>query len=229
MKVWSKKKPGLIDFALSSLASTAESYVYGVNTRLDDKGGDGRLGVTYGGLIPGGRTRKDGVHVRWKISRPEFSKASNTPDDSLFPGGRLDAPFFLHDVTDLDVRVPFDDPEKTSHPCGATGISAVEVLVPASKVEAYVKLYSNILDSPPGALIDHHGEKSVALDLGLPVTKMGRSAIHISSALNEGQDKWLKERGIGISGLVLRREGRKGRGKERLGSEGSSSTFWLET
>lgn len=222
MKVWGKKKPGLIDFALSSITSTAESYVGSVNTRLKGRGGDGGLGVTYGPPTAGGRTRKDGVQVHWKVSRPEFSNSTDTPDNSFFPGGRLDSPFFCHDVTERNVRVPFDNPEKTSHPCGATGISAIEVLVPESKFDSYVKLYSNVLHSAP---VHEHGVK---LDLGLPVGEKGRSALRIFPAVDREHERWLRERGIGIFGLALHTEGRDGHGKKRLGSEEPASTLSLE-
>ena len=222
MKVWGKKKPGLIDFALSSVESPAESYVGGVNARLKENGGDGGLGVRYGQPTAGGRTRKDGVQVKWKVTRPEFSDSTHTPDDTLFPGGRLDSPFFCHDVTERGVRVPFDDPEKSDHPCGATGILAVEVLVPESTIDSYVKLYSNVLHSVP------IHEQGVKLDLGLPVAQMGRSALRVLPAVNEEHGKWLRERGIGIFGLAIHTEGREGHGKERLGSEGSPYDLSLE-
>lgn len=249
MKAWAKKKPGLIDFALSSLPvtpSAAESYIGALSTRLARHGeasrGDGGLGVTYGSPVPGGRTRKDGVAVKWKVSRPEFSTGPNTPDGSVFfaDGARLDAPFFCHDVTGRDIRVPYDDETKTTHPCGATGIAGVEVLVPQGRVDAYLQLYENILGADhsgmsvmqKGGVPDNEGNFKGAvfsLQVGLPSGQGGqRSAeILLGSTRSERQVTWLRERGVGISGLRLRISGRAGHGEQCLGFEGIPRTMKL--
>jgi Glyoxalase-like domain len=229
MRVWAKKQPGLIDFALSSLpTSTAEAHFDTCVARLQTGEGDGGLGVGYTAPEAGGRTRKDGVQVRWKVSRPEFAQAVNTPDEPLFPNGRIDAPFFCYDVTSRDVRVPFEDKEKTTHPCGATGVAAVEILVPKAQMDAYVKLYSSILGSSPKVVDEDDKENGVIFQVDLPVQRAGLSAIRLRSEQNERDVAWLMERGIGISGLTLALgEGQAGV-KGRLGAEGIPSTISLQ-
>jgi hypothetical protein len=229
MRVWAKKEPGLIAFALSSLPpSTIEGHFDARVARIEAVDGDGGLGVAYTPPKAGGRMRKDGVEVKWKVSNPEFHKSVNTPDETLFSNGRLDAPFFCYDVTSRDVRVPFDDREKTSHPCGAVGVAAVEVLVPKAKMDAYVKLYSSILGSFPEALDEQDREKGFVFQIGLPVEKAGPSAIRVRSEQNEEDVAWLKERGIGICGLVLALGDGQECVKKRLGAEGIALTIWLQ-
>lgn len=230
MKVWGKKEPGLIDFALSSLPpATAESQIMAIDTRLQNDHGDGDLGVTYGSPIPGGRTRKDGVQVKWKVTRPVFSESINTPDETMFPNGRIDAPFFCHDVTSRNVRVPFDDEEKTTHPCGATSVAMVEILVPKYKIDPYVKLYSHILGSSPAVIQNDCDRQELAFEVGLPVAKVDplQSVVCVRPARDGRDIDWLSERGIGISGLQLSVQGRENHGHERLGSEGIASTISL--
>jgi hypothetical protein len=229
MKVWAKKEPGLIDFALTSVPpSTIESHFDACVSRLQTENGDGGLGVTYMPPEAGGRTRKDGVEVKWRVSRPEFRRSVNTPDEALFPNGRIDAPFFCYDVTGRDLRVPFEDKEKTTHPCGAVRIAAVEMLVPKAQIDAYVKLYSSILGSSPEVLNKEGKEDGLVYQIGLPVKNAGASAIRIRSEQSEEDVAWLKKRGIGISGLVLELGVGQEAVKHRLGVEGVASTILLE-
>lgn len=229
MRVWAKKQPGLIDFALSSLlTSTAGAHFDARVARLQTGEGDGGLGVGYTAPEAGGRTRKDGVQVRWKVSRPEFAKVVNTPDEALFPSGRIDAPFFCYDVTSRDIRVPFEDKGKTTHPCGATGVAAVEILVPKAKMDAYVKLYSSILGSSPTVVGEEDRENGSVFQIGLPVQSAGLSAIRLRSEQDKRDVACLKQRGIGISGLTLTvGEGQTGV-KGHLGAEGIASTISLQ-
>jgi hypothetical protein len=229
MRVWAKKRPGLIDFALSSLPMlTAEAHFEARMVRLQTGEGDGGLGVGYAAPEAGGRTRKDGMQVRWKVSRPEFANAVNTPDKALFPSGRIDAPFFCYDVTSRDVRVPFEDKEKTTHPCGAIGVAAVEILVPKAKMNAYGKLYSSILGSSPIVVSEEGGENGLVFQIDLPVQNAGLSAIRLRSEQDERDVACLRQRGIGVSGLILTvGEGQTGV-KGRLGAEGIASTISLQ-
>ena len=64
--------------------------------------------------------------------------------------------------------------------------------------------------------------------LGRPVGEAGASTVRIRSERDEGDVAWLRERGIGISGLVLAVRPGQGWVNERLGAEGSASTILLE-
>lgn len=68
----------------------------------------------------GGRKRADGVDVAWAVT---FPTGENGGQEAR---GRI--PFFCHDVTPREVRVPLSA-EKTAHPCGAVGVQELTVVV----------------------------------------------------------------------------------------------------
>lgn len=209
MRVWGQKQPGLIDFALTSTGSP-EEYVDALNQKLE--GND--LGVSYQQPVPGGRKRADGLDVKWKVSRPKFQTASHTPSNEFFPGGRLDAPFFCHDVTQRHIRVQFDNEKATAHPCGATGICEVHVLVPQGELQDYVSLYGAICN----------GEDDGA-DISIGTTVSGDSASRLVVRTPEDMST-IRERGVGISDIVISTG--QGSGKRRLGDQTIAATVWLK-
>lgn len=215
MRVWGRKHPGLIDFALTSSGSP-EEYINALNLRINDN----ELGVTYQQPVPGGRKRADGMDVKWKVSRPEFHTANHTPSHAFFPGGRLDAPFFCHDVTERNVRVLFDDEKATTHPCGATGISEVRVLVPQDDLSDYAPLYRAICDSKD--FITSEGD-AAEIKISAPASGSITSKITIKASEEMSQ---IRERGIGISDIVVS-TGTAGREPKQLGSHGIASTVWI--
>jgi hypothetical protein len=123
-------------------------------------------------------------------------------------------------VTSRDNRVPSEDKEKTTHPCSATGVAAVEIMVPKARIDAYVKLYTNILGSSPESVHENAEEKVFIFQVDLPVRRAGQSAIKIRLERNERDVEWLKGRGIGISRLVLALGEGQERVKEGLGGGG---------
>ena len=145
---WTKRSPGLIAFAFTSLPpSTAQSLHNDVVSRLRRSQSIKELGISYTPPEAGGRSRPDGVQVKWELSRPVFPMSVNSTD----------FPFFCHDVTPRTIRIPFDD-NKTEYPCGAVGISTVEVLVPPSSADKFAETYGLILDVPP-RIYDERGTK----------------------------------------------------------------------
>ncbi|CAH0025685.1 unnamed protein product [Clonostachys rhizophaga] len=130
MRFWGTKTPGLIDFAITETTQSAEESVGVVNQRLSEgPDNDAGLELKFGKPIIGSRKKADGTEISWKITRPEFSKGDKTPSEELFVNGRIDVPFFCHDVTPRINRVPSVDKDKTTHSCGATGIAACEILL----------------------------------------------------------------------------------------------------
>lgn len=216
MGVWGRKHPGLIDFALTS-PGRPEEYVDALNHRLKDN----NLGVSYHQPVPGGRKRADAIQVSWKVSRPKFHTASHTPSHAFFPGGRLDAPFFCHDVTERSLRVLFDDEKATTHPCGVIGISEVRVLVPEGALKDYAPLYQAICEAEESV----KGGKDIAgIKLSLPVSEAGNSCISIRASEEMGR---IRERGVGISDLVISKGGEGGKEAKQLGRHGIASTIWI--
>lgn len=156
MTDWADKSPGLIDFGLTTLRPfNATANFDQVSKNLGPvRGGDAGLGVKYLPPKAGGRKRTDGQDVKWEVTRPEYRQAEATPSADMYPTKRIDAPFFAHDVTPRVVRVPWDEDELTKHSCGASGIAAVEVLVPSDRLTAYSTLYSSITGSSPQQIND---------------------------------------------------------------------------
>ena len=216
---WAEKSPGLIDFALTSMPpSTAQSLHNDMVSRLGTTQSGDDSDVKYTLPEAGGRSNRDGVQVKWEWSRAVSSGSVK----------RTDCPFFCHDVTPRSVRVPFDDEKKTTHPCGAVGISVVDVIVPKFRFDSLAELYGQILGATP-RIIDMGGEsKRVDFEIGLPVQRFGPAIVSLYSERDELDQEWLRDRGPGIRGLMLSVAGRKGHREERLGTERSASTISLK-
>ena len=159
----------------------------------------------------------DGVEVKWQSSRPVSSKSAS----------RTDYPFFCHDVTPRHVRVPFEDNQKTTHPCGAIGISTVEVLVPRSAYEVFAQQYELILGVPPRIYDERDDSRRSDFQLGLPNQGPAPSTVGLRSEQHEKDRNCLRDRGAGICGLVLSVVGRESHGEESLGAEKIASTIFL--
>ena len=216
---WANKSPGLIDFALTSMPpSTAQSLNKDVRSRLRENQNSKELDLSYTLPEAGSRTRGDAVLVKWESSRPVSSTSVN----------RTDFPFFCHDVTPRSFRVPFEDIEKTTHPCGAVGISTVEVIVPWSSSEQFAELYGLVLGESPRTYDKHGSNTRSEFEVGLPNPLFGPSTVSLRSEQNEKDRDWLRNRGTGIYGLVLSVADREGHGEEALGTESISSTISLK-
>ncbi|KAI0108708.1 glyoxalase-like protein [Nemania sp. FL0031] len=227
MRFWGPKPPGLIDFAITDTTHSAEESVGTANERLSEGlEKDAGLGVKFGKPIAGSRKKAGGAEIKWKVTRPQFSKGEKTPGPELFADGRIDVPFFCHDVTPRTDRVPSKDKEKTAHPCGAVGIAACEILVPKHLQTEYACVYSKILGSK---LEPATGQNLHTLDIGVPQGP-ARSTVVLRVAETEKDIKRMHERGIGFSDLVIAVESDgSGSGTRRpLGFAGIGSTIWLE-
>ncbi|KAG7293954.1 hypothetical protein NEMBOFW57_004015 [Staphylotrichum longicolle] len=228
MRFWGSKPPGLIDFAITDTTQSAEESVGAINERLS--GGpekDAGLGVRFGKPVAGSRKKADGVEIKWKVTRPEFSQGANTPGAELFANGRIDVPFLCHDITPRTDRVPYKDEKKTRHPCGAVGIAACEILVPKHLHAEYASVYCKILGS---SIQTAAGQNSHTLDIGVP-EGAARSTVVVRAAETEHDVERMQERGIGFSDLVIaiKPNGPGGEARRQLGPTGIESTIWLET
>jgi hypothetical protein len=69
--------------------------------------------------------------VQWHVTKPLLDNGAPNvprPAEKYFPTGRLDTPFFCHDVTERALLVPFADKDiSKTHPRGARGILSVEL------------------------------------------------------------------------------------------------------
>ncbi|KAK6441935.1 hypothetical protein LTR95_001823 [Oleoguttula sp. CCFEE 5521] len=103
---WGKKDLGVIDYAFT-VPDVKAFDIKKLNERLDGK----ETNVRYAEPTAGGRTREDGVEVKWKVAFPE----------GVERGG---VPFWCLDVTERKLRVPISE-KATKHPCGALGMGGV--------------------------------------------------------------------------------------------------------
>lgn len=92
---------------------------------------------THDAPVHGGRKRADGVDVKWAVTFPKGERGGQDVR------GRI--PFFCHDITERDIRVPLSA-EKTAHPCGASGVKELTVLVKdQALLDATRSAYTSIL------------------------------------------------------------------------------------
>ncbi|PMD32791.1 hypothetical protein L207DRAFT_518617 [Hyaloscypha variabilis F] len=179
---WGGKEVGIIDFALSSEES-AESCFEGVKERLEKKG----VEVRYEKPAEGGRKRDDGEVLKWKVTVPEH------------PATRGEVPFFCHDITGRELRVP-GEKQWTAHPSKAYGVRGLKIYVEKERVEVLERAYPAILDVEYG----ERGGKSV-FEIGSlrPVEGQGKAVLSVLEPTGEGERKLGAERGVFLTDLEI--------------------------
>ena len=129
---WGEKQPGIIDYALTT-DEDAHIHWEAMQARLANF--DARLlKYDYDSPVAGGRQRPDGVQVKWNVTFPKRVQ-------------RGELPFFCHDVTPRDRRVPFSE-EACTHPCRAYGVKSLTVTpsIAGSNTGEFSSVYSTVLD-----------------------------------------------------------------------------------
>lgn len=115
---WGDKRCGVIDWALTSPDVADASRAAARLDELKSKQPDGNsAGLAYTQPRQGGRRKPNGQEIAWFVTFPEGA-------------ARGMAPFWCHDVTARELRVP-EDPRGLQHPCGALGISNLSVFTAA--------------------------------------------------------------------------------------------------
>jgi hypothetical protein len=98
---------------------------------------DANAGLTYKDPVPGGRTRPDGVVLKWAIGAPQSANGAETEPGHL--------PFWCLDRTPRSNRVPYEqDKAQTQHPSGARGVSRVRLNVPEEQLSSLQSVYDAI-------------------------------------------------------------------------------------
>jgi hypothetical protein len=128
---WGQHPNGLMDWALTS--NSAED-VKAINDRLTDS-----AGPKYADGQEGGRERPDGKELKWVVTFPENVR-------------RGEVPFWCHDVSSRDLRVP-TDVNATNHPCGAVGVGNLTIVVPPTKM-ANLKMFYDVVLGPNSSADD---------------------------------------------------------------------------
>ncbi|KAM0256092.1 hypothetical protein ACHAQJ_005179 [Trichoderma viride] len=98
---------------------------------------DANAGLTYKDPVPGGRTRPDGVVLKWAIGAPQDANGNELEPGSL--------PFWCLDRTPRSNRVPYENNKaQTQHPSGARGVSRLRLNVPEEELSSLQSAYNGI-------------------------------------------------------------------------------------
>ncbi|KAI0261736.1 glyoxalase-like domain-containing protein [Gloeopeniophorella convolvens] len=116
---WANKPPGWVAYAHLGAPGSVPPLSTLLNARLEDIAP--HSGTHYAHETAGGRTRPDGVVLKWELTTP-------TRWAERVGGTRL--PFFCGDVTPRELRVPTQPASNTVHPNGAQSIAHLRVLAP---------------------------------------------------------------------------------------------------
>lgn len=122
-----------------------------IQKRVND---DDRGCCFYRDPTPGGRIKPNGTELKWAVSLA----ASKLSGRELLRGA---VPFWCLDKTSRDLRVPFQTnsndsndsnnssiPASTEHPCGARGVSELEISVPQEEHGALKQVFQSIHRTP---------------------------------------------------------------------------------
>lgn len=193
---WGDKKVGIIDYALITKEDAEENYK-SLKARLEKAD----VGVKYAPPTAGGRKRDDGQVLQWKVTAPEAPTLIG------------EAPFFCHDVTARELRVPFSE-ESTTHPSGAYGVQALTIYVPEERIDKLSKAYEAILDSKNSAKYEKEGRFEVG-----SLRRQDTSALSIQEPKEEGDKKVVGERGVLLADLRIGKTPQSG---------GTEENIWLD-
>jgi hypothetical protein len=169
--------------------------------------------------IRGGRKRADGVDVAWAVTFPEGEKGGQNI--------RGKVPFFCHDITSRDIRVPLDE-AKTTHPCGVLGVRQLSIIM---RDQAMLEETKTVYESMIGhAMKETGGEVRFLLGRVQEVEKLnGGAEIVLRLPKNEEERGNVKKRGFWYGDVVLAtnaQPGKTGSSRERLDSDVGG--VWLE-
>lgn len=164
---WGDKQIGIIDYAFTT-DGDARAHWKAIQARLAKLDPDLAARYQYDPPVAGGRRRPDGVEVKWEVTFPKGVE-------------RGELPFFCHDVTPRERRVPFSK-EACTHPCLAYGIKQLVVMVPSQKAEDLSVVYSALLGQ--GHLVNEGGAGRFIIDTVRKVEQVWLPELHLHPHLN---------------------------------------------
>ncbi|KAF2804560.1 uncharacterized protein BDZ99DRAFT_467256 [Mytilinidion resinicola] len=184
---WGDKKTGIADLAFTT-EGAAGPCIDGVAERLTKSNAEGGLQVVYQQPQRGARNRPDGTRVEWEVTFPTGKGVQ-----------RGLAPFFCHDVTPRDLRVPLRE-TSARHPSGAYGVKSLTIMIPGEEVAGLAKTWEAILDSK-----NEGTEKEARFTVGSvhKVEDTPDPVIIIKAPEEEWQKERVKDMGFLISDLKI--------------------------
>lgn len=176
---WGELPNGIIDFALTSSSVDDLAEAGGVRELMSKS--QGGLSAKYQEPRAGSRIRGDGKEVKWFVT---FPTSLDDGDKGLRRGS---VPFWCHDVTDRELRVPAHDNVAVDHPSGATGVKRVVLGVPKGRLAAFTETYRTITGSQrePG------DDSSSEFQVGTPFGPTGACAV-VLQEFDEDEARVLK-------------------------------------
>ncbi|KAF2243926.1 hypothetical protein BU26DRAFT_523474 [Trematosphaeria pertusa] len=183
-----------------------------------------RVQATHAAPLQGARRRADGVDVKWAVTFPAGANGGQEVRGKL--------PFFCHDITPRELRVPLSA-SNTTHLCGARGVREISVVLPSREtLEETRALYASLFDERPGAEGDEEFSFSVGRVKSVEGLEEG-AGIVLRLPRNEEEREKVRERGVCVCDVVL--AARAGEGRERgkrwrLDGEGEDDVggLWVE-
>ncbi|KAL6712263.1 hypothetical protein ACN47E_000140 [Coniothyrium glycines] len=182
------------------------------------------VGETHAEPVEGGRKRADGVDVKWAVTFPKGERGGQ--------GVRGRVPFFCHDVTPRDVRVPLAG-ENITHKCGVLGVRSLSVVVKDEGVMevtrvAYERLFGEVGKDVNGELHYQAGQVK-------QVDGLHGATIILRLAKSEEERKKVESTGFWYGDVVLSARARDDKvagTREKLDKEDSESRgvsgLWIE-
>jgi glyoxalase-like protein len=154
------------------------------------EGGEEAMGIEYARPMGGGRVLPGGNTIRWEVTFPSATYV------------RGSVPFFCHDVTPRELRVP-GSKEAIEHPCGAVGVAEVRIACASGEdVRTYGGMYGGVVGGGEGSgdgaqgLVDmtHPGEDGKLEEVGLQGEEM-RPRVRVVPAEDEGEKEVVRANG----------------------------------
>ncbi|KAF2737034.1 hypothetical protein EJ04DRAFT_574887 [Polyplosphaeria fusca] len=178
----------------------------------------------YARPIEGGRKRPDGVEVRWAVTFPEGEDGGQTV--------RSRAPFFCHDVTEREVRVPMEG-DRIRHPGRVLGVLSLTVLVGTEEdLAALAGVYAEVF-----GVQGREEHRKLVFEIGRVVDEdwlreVGGPRIEIGLANTEKEKEKVRERGFWFGDVVLGAQACEGLGvvgqKVRVDSAEDLGGIWIQ-
>lgn len=146
---------------------------------------EGNLNMGYLNSKSGGRKRPDGMSVKWTVTFPTPSVERGT------------APFWCHDITPRELRVPVQTAkEATRHPSLPIGVSKSILVVSPGKWGELSRVYAKILGNE--GVEGVNGE--VSFEISQPISGSTPSSVVLRKAETE-DEKAVVEKNGGIAGI----------------------------
>jgi hypothetical protein len=219
---WGGKPPGWIDWALTSAdardveAATARAQTGTASSQGRQKSGGGGGGDEapspppapalgddgapwYGAGRRGGRNKPDGTRIEWVVTFPRVP-----------PFTRGEVPFWCHDVTPRELRVPGGD-EQVVHASGAVGVAEIRIAAGREQVRAYADGYAGIAGTQVVGLAADGGGGCFAVPLSNPLDGKvnGAPRIVVGPPRDESEENRLTEQGAVLVEVVFLVDGDK--------------------